>query len=132
MNEPRNELLKKIAGTALGVAGFAARVTISFFVILWAYALVTIAFDGLLAMSWAKFLADPLIPVAIAIIVGAVMPYLLFFNVVCMVVDPSLESCFPELVPTWAYLCAGLAAIPVAIIWGRICLRRCGPASEWF
>lgn len=116
----------------MSAVGFAARATFSFFVILWVYALVTIAYDDLSTMSWAEFLADPLIHVAIAVDVSAIMPFLILFNVVCTLVDPSLDICLLRLLPTWSYLCAGLAAIPVAIIWGRICLRRCGPASEWF
>jgi len=26
----------------------------------------------------------------------------------------------------------GALAIPIAFAWGRVCLRRCGPAKSWF
>ncbi|MBS0521959.1 MAG: hypothetical protein JSR90_24920 [Proteobacteria bacterium] len=76
MSRSKNEFLKKIPGAALSVVGFAARAIFSSVVILWVYALVTFAHDDLLRMSWGEFRASPLTLVAIAINVGALMPFL--------------------------------------------------------
>jgi hypothetical protein len=131
MSGPMDEILKKIPGAALRVVGFAARVTISFFVILWVYAFLTVEYIALVTLPWPDIPGNPLLVFAGEILAGLVFACLSFEDFACSL-NPSSETCFPASQASWPYPYIALAAVLVAAIWGRICLRRCGPASGWF
>ncbi|MBS0219454.1 MAG: hypothetical protein JSR91_01810 [Proteobacteria bacterium] len=105
--------LRKLLSLALGLVGFALRWIFSFVVFLWFY----VFFDGLyFAFSTPPFIQS-LEQAISAFAIASVFAFV-------VATGTSDERILPL-----AYFLIAAAAFAMAIIWGRICRRRCEPGQ---
>lgn len=108
--------LRKLLSAALGLVGFAFRWIFSFGVFLWLYVFV----DGL----YFSLSTPPFIQSFEQAISAFAIAYAFAF---VAVTSPNDVGILPS-----AYFLVAVAAFAMAIIWGKVCRRRCGPAKDWF
>ncbi|MBN9488656.1 MAG: hypothetical protein J0H44_15570 [Alphaproteobacteria bacterium] len=105
-----------VLASAFGLVGFALRWVFSFGVFLWLYVFVDVLYSSFSTPPFIQSFDQALSAFAIAYAFAFVA-----------VIGPNDVGILPL-----AYFLVATAALVMAVFWGRICRRRCGPAKEWF